>query len=115
MTHFLGIFVLLVFAHQLADQPLQNTWITKAKRGEVTGCPAWLGIAYHSFMHGALVFLVTGSLTLCGVEIFWHWSIDSAKLSGCFGQRVDQLLHLGCKALYIVALVEAKRSGVQLW
>jgi hypothetical protein len=105
-------FVLLVFCHQLADQPLQTDYIVRAKRGEQPGIPAWLGLAYHAFMHGALVLLVTGSMVLFVAETLTHWSIDAAKIAGCFGSKTDQCLHIGFKVVWVLYLMWIRSVGL---
>lgn len=99
------VFVLLLLCHQLADQPWQSDLMARAKRGQMDGCPAWLGLLYHGFMHGALVLLVTQSMVLFVAETLAHAFIDRNKCRGRLNVVEDQLLHVMCKVLWIVYLV----------
>lgn len=102
MTILARLFFLLCFGHALADQPLQNEWLTRAKRGLIEGCPVWFGLFMHSLIHAGFVLLFTGSLTLGIAELLCHASIDAAKNAECFGMRTDQVLHIGCKIVWVM-------------
>jgi hypothetical protein len=106
------VFCLLVFAHALADYPLQGDFLARGKNrnAPIPGVPWWICLSAHAVIHAGLVGLCTGSLALGVAEFCLHWIIDLAKCDGAFsaGERAfveDQLLHIMCKALWVVALV----------
>lgn len=62
----------------------------------------WVVLPLHAFIHGAFVYLITGSLILGLAEVMIHSVVD---LSKCY-QRItfaqDQAIHLGCKVLWAI-------------
>ncbi len=100
----LEIFALLVFAHMLADYPLQGAFLANAKNrwAPVPGVPWYQAMAAHTIIHGGLVFLVTGSLILGLAETVLHALIDDAKCRKLISYNVDQALHIGCKLAWVV-------------
>ena len=94
--------LLLIFAHLLADYPLQGDFLS-AQKGKnwllmTTHCGIWTGcicIAGHFLgwqVSTPIAFFLFGT----------HFAIDEAKCSGRFGKdalgralQIDQLLHLG--------------------
>lgn len=109
------LFLLLVW-HALADFPLQGDFLANMKnpylnRAQSLGrqdlmWPWCLGA--HCLIQAGGVFMITNSLTLAGLEFSAHWGIDLLKCRGkiTFGQ--DQLLHIGCKVLYVLILLVLK-------
>lgn len=96
----------LVVGHAVCDYPLQGDFMARAKnhRTPVPGFD-WLAVlVFHAVIHAGAVLLVTGSLDLALAELCFHAAIDFGKCSGRFGFRVDQGLHLLCKALYVAVL-----------
>ena len=99
---------MLLFAHCLGDFALQNDFVANAKNhntllGKTENM--WLFVLpAHAMIHAGLVFLVTGSLAMATVEFFAHTAIDFAKCDKKFGFAVDQILHLLCKAVYVVII-----------
>lgn len=96
-------FALLLFAHMLADYPLQGEFLAKAKNrfAPVPGVPWYQAMAAHSVIHGGLVGLVTGSLWLGLAETVIHALIDDLKCSNRISYNQDQTLHLLCKLLWL--------------
>jgi hypothetical protein len=103
----------LLIAHSLADFVLQPDSMARGKNrhySQVTDkkggrppliWPYWL--TAHALFHGGAVWLVTGSMALGLVETGIHWIIDFAKCENWINFHTDQLFHVLCKALYLVA------------
>jgi hypothetical protein len=111
MTHlhiqgltFTTLLAFLVFAHFLADFPLQGDFLASAKRGTVTGVPWWLGMLAHAWIQAGFVLLLTRSIAcFCG-ELLMHFAIDTSKTRGQLGWVPDQALHVGCKVLWALII-----------
>lgn len=103
----LNLFFMLVFAHLLADFPLQGDFLAKAKNPytAIEGVPWKTALAAHAAIHAEFVWFLTGSWELGAVEFFAHAGIDDMKSRKVFGFNVDQSLHLACKALYIILII----------
>lgn len=101
-----GLLFAFIIGHALADFPLQGDYLARAKvRRQAANVGEWLvALTMHSIIHGGMVWLVSGSLALGLTEIFLHGLIDWGKGEGRFGLLTDQLLHLACKAGYVVFL-----------
>ena len=104
---FAHLLFMLLFAHCLADYPLQGDYIAQAKNRFTTiGKDIWpIILSTHAFIHGGCVYLVTGSLSLAFLEIICHAIIDFVKCEGAISFTTDQLLHVGCKILWAALLV----------
>lgn len=100
------VFALLVFAHALADYPLQGDFLARGKNrtAPILGVPWQHPLAAHSIIHGGLVGLITGSIWLGVAETICHAAIDDAKCRGKIGYHADQALHIICKVIWIVIL-----------
>jgi len=103
----LQTFALLVFAHALADYPLQGDFLSKAKNraSPIPGVPWYQGLLAHSAIQGGFVGVITGSLLLGFAEFAVHCLIDDAKCMGRISYNTDQALHIGCKVLWIAILM----------
>lgn len=102
----LQLFALLVFAHALADYPLQGDFLAKAKAGAFApAVPWWQAMGAHVVIHGGFVMLATGSLLLGTAEAVCHGLIDWAKCRGVLSFNEDQALHLLCKVMWVIAVV----------
>lgn len=99
---YLTILALLVFAHNLADYPLQSDFLAQGKnRNTALGKVFWPHcLAAHSVIHGGFVGVITGSLYLAIAETAIHAATDFAKCEGKISMRVDQSIHYGCKFLW---------------
>ena len=103
---------LLIFAHALADYPVQATWIATTKnhrQPHPSGYPWYQSLAAHSVIHGGFVGIITGSLWLGVAEAVVHFVIDYLKSDGAFGDgyravNIDQALHVGCKLIWVAVL-----------
>ena len=62
--------------------------------------------AAHSVIHGGLVGFFTGSFILAIAETVCHAVIDNAKCTGKIDLKIDQLLHIVCKAVWIFMMVK---------
>lgn len=112
------VFISLIMGHALADFALQGDAMAKGKNfnrpvdlskvppGQKvqTVWPYWM--ASHALIHGGMVFLITGSLGLGFAEAAAHWWIDCAKCMNFTGIHTDQLLHVLCKVVWVLVLVE---------
>lgn len=101
------IFALLLFAHALADYPLQGDYLAQAKnRHTPAGAKGvWVhALASHAAIHGGFVGVITGSLSLGLAEAVAHALIDYAKCEGLINYHVDQALHVACKVAWVVVL-----------
>ena len=99
------LLILLLFAHALADFPLQGDFLARAKFGTIPGIPGWYALATHSLIHAGFVFWVTGSLALFAIEFVAHYVIDTLKIKRHISFMVDQVLHIACKVAYAAVIV----------
>ena len=108
------LFLALAIGHVIADFPLQGQFIadTKNRNNDISqyfqnSPPPCLWIhtlTAHSLIHGAAVWLITGSAVLAVIEICLHWVIDYVKCEGWTGFNTDQILHYVCKLVYAMAI-----------
>jgi hypothetical protein len=107
LTSFATTLFLLVFAHALADYPLQGPFLSDAKnRNTALGKAFWPHALFaHAMIHGGFVILITGSLTLSIAEVLIHAGTDWLKCEQRISLNTDQLVHLACKVVW--ALVAA--------
>ena len=99
------LLILLILGHFLADFPLQGD------RMAVEKCPGndvvldwrwWLSA--HAATHGFVVALLTGVPVLGLAETFFHAAIDYGKCRFRYTLIVDQLMHWGCKLVWVLLL-----------
>lgn len=102
------LFWLLVL-HVLADFPLQNDFLAKAKNpmAPIPGVPWWYCLSAHALLHAGAVALVIPGAAAC--EFAAHAMLDYAKCRGWLGAGsrafiVDQLGHVACKVAYVWVL-----------
>jgi hypothetical protein len=114
-----AVLVTLVFkflaGHALADFVLQPTSMAvgKNRNRKFDGnpdvekyrphWPYWL--TAHALIHGGIVWLITGNVFLGFLEAALHWIIDFAKCENWTNIHIDQILHMLCKACYIIILL----------
>lgn len=104
----LHMLVLLVAGHYLADYPLQgeflatqkNPWLDASKRL----APWYQALGAHAAIHAGVVLLITGSVTLAGMELIAHTAIDAGKCAGKFSFNTDQAIHFSCKVAWVALL-----------
>ena len=93
--------------HALADFPLQGEYLARVKqRSNAVSFNEWfVALSAHSLIHAGGVWIISGSVLYGLAELFLHWLIDFGKGSGRYGFATDQLLHIGCKAVFVVLMV----------
>lgn len=98
------LLALLIFAHVLADYPLQGDFLSRAKNrlNPIPGVPWYQALGAHVIMHGALVWLITGIWWLGVAEMIIHAVTDDAKCSGRLTFNQDQAIHAACKVAWAV-------------
>lgn len=103
----LRLFATLLFAHFLADFPLQGDFLSKAKNryAPFVGVPPMMCMFAHVFIQAFGVYIVTGSAFLAMLEFVFHFLIDDSKCSGAITFGQDQLIHILCKLMWTVMLV----------
>jgi hypothetical protein len=104
----------LIMGHMLGDFPLQGQFLALGKergywRGEHAptngGRCMWMYcLTAHSLIQAGIVWLISGSLVLCLVELVVHWVIDLSKGEGLINLATDQLLHIGTKVIFAAAI-----------
>ena len=110
--HALVLFYALIMGHAVADFPLQGRFLAMAKdrhnklpSSEGEGFPRTLWIfalTVHSLIHGATLWLITGSVVFALAENIVHWFIDLAKCEKLTTFSQDQGLHVLCKAVFAI-------------
>lgn len=103
------VFLLLVFAHFLADYPLQGEFLAKGKnhKSPIPGVPFYHPLIAHAAIHGGFVGIITGSALLGVLEALIHTLIDYLKCDGQISYHVDQVLHILCKVIWVILLFAA--------
>lgn len=99
-------FFLMVFAHALADYPLQGDFLARGKNrtAPIPGIPWQHPLAAHSVIHGGFVGILTGNIWFGVAETIIHAITDDAKCRGKISYHTDQAIHIGCKALWCALL-----------
>jgi hypothetical protein len=100
-----ALLFLLIAGHALGDFPLQSAFMAEAKnRNSSLGATRWTSVLpAHAFIHGGIVFLLTGSLVLGLAETVTHGAVDLARCEGMLEFRTDQIIHLASKAAWLLA------------
>lgn len=100
----MDIFFLLLFGHALGDFGLQSDSLI-SKKNRKNNKDAWyIYLLAHAIIHGGLVGFLTGSFQLAVAETIAHVVIDFGKCEGKIGLKVDQLLHVVCKLLWVLLI-----------
>jgi hypothetical protein len=111
---------LLIVGHCLADTALQPTAMAIGKNRNRPIDPErvppgqkplnlwWMWLTHHSFIHGGVVFLITGSVFFGLYETYTHWMIDFFKCENKYSPLGDQLLHLVVKLIILTMVIGAK-------
>ncbi|MFV1536964.1 DUF3307 domain-containing protein [Phaeobacter sp. JH204B] len=99
--------LLLLFAHALADYPLQGDFLSKAKnhRAPIPGVPWYQALVSHSAIHAGFVGVITGSIVLALAEFVVHTATDYAKCAGKISYNTDQAIHISCKVIWAIACI----------
>lgn len=98
----LEMFALMVFAHAIADYPLQGDFLARAKNqtAPIPGVPWQQALAAHSAIHAGFVGIITGSIWVGAAEFLIHALTDHIKCMGRISYNTDQAVHVACKALW---------------
>ncbi len=119
-----ALFFALVIGHAFADYPLQGEFLAKRKNhrrppdAESDGNPGspnhlWFHcLTAHALIHAGFVWVITGVAFFGLLEFVFHWLIDFFKSEGWINFHFDQAVHLLCKLLYILLLVNHWIPGV---
>lgn len=103
-----SLFLILVAGHLIADYPLQGDVIARGKNRSIDpalfGVPWFYWMSSHAATHAVAVGFATQSVLAGSFEFVAHFAIDHGKCSKLFGIHVDQILHVVCKALIILAI-----------
>lgn len=99
---------LMLFAHALADYPLQGDFLSRAKSAvnPIPGVPWYQALGAHSMIHAGAVGIITGSIWLALAEFLIHAVTDDAKCRGRISYNVDQGIHIACKVVWAVIAVD---------
>lgn len=104
---FIEYLFLLMIGHALADYALQNDFMAMAKNHTTDlGKVYWKWVLpSHGLIHAGFVYMFTQSLVLGLAEFVVHTVTDYLKCDGKISFNMDQLIHVGCKVLWIVLLM----------
>lgn len=121
------LFFLIVFfvaGHALMDFALQgdamaNCKCRKANHPLQKAVPWYYWLSAHALLHGAAVgtivrwadFNVTTAAYYAMLEALVHWLIDVAKCEGLTNIHQDQALHVTCKVIWALMLVNGIVAG----
>ncbi len=107
------LFALLI-GHALADYPLQGDFLAIHKNRHVKlprqsrDFPPTLWVhclLAHSLIHAGFVWVISGQVIFALAETVLHFIIDYVKCERITSYHTDQLLHVGCKVLYVAVLM----------
>lgn len=106
MTDAMGMLILLLAWHCLADYPLQGDFLAKSKNriAGIPGVPWYQAMAAHSAIHASGVFVITNSALLAATEFIAHFVIDDAKCRNAISFNTDQALHIALKLVYCLTI-----------
>jgi len=103
------LIVAMLMAHALADYPLQGDFLANAKdrhsdyNKSITVWPH--ALTAHSLIHAGAVYFITGAWVLGLLEFVIHWATDFGKCEKWFGFHIDQAIHIACKAIWVLLIV----------
>lgn len=103
-----ALFFAFAISHALADFPLQGDYLARTKqRKQASTIAEWIiSLTAHSLIHAGGVWILSGSVILALAEFILHWLIDLGKGEGLYGYVTDQVLHISCKAIYVIILAK---------
>ena len=110
-----ALFLALVIGHALADYPLQGEFLAMGKNrhhaasipnaGRGSPSHIWVHcLTSHCLIHAGTVWIVTGLFYYAIAEFILHWIIDFLKCENMTSFTQDQLLHIFCKAIFVVLI-----------
>jgi len=88
-------------AHALTDYAIQPEQMVASKNPRRNSQWGYWMVA-HAMIEGGAVWLITQSMGCAVAEVTAHFFIDWAKCEKLCDEHVDQILHLGCKAMYVI-------------
>jgi hypothetical protein len=93
----------LVVGHYLCDFPLQGDFCAKAKNriNPIPGVPWYHCMTAHCMIQAGMVYFLTRSWLLTGMEFVVHFLLDYAKSEGKIDFEQDQVNHICCKLIYV--------------
>ncbi len=114
-----GFFLLslaMVIGHAVGDYPLQGGFLASCKNRHADASPFFGGSAApggiwvhaltaHSLIQAGIVWIITGSAVIAFIELILHWITDFARCEEWIGYHTDQAIHVGCKIIYALLLV----------
>ena len=111
IDHFALLIFLLVFAHYLADFPLQGDFLSRAKNctAPIPGVPWQWAMSAHVTIHAGFVFLITNRPDIAMAEALVHGIIDDQKCKGRITFSQDQALHILFKVIWAALVVWGPR------
>lgn len=102
------LLIALVGMHFLCDYVFQTDAIATGKNRHLDsakfGVNWYYWMSSHAITHGFGVGILTGSVWLGLAETVLHWIIDAGKCEKVYGLHTDQVLHFGCKLLWVVII-----------
>lgn len=105
---------MLLTGHALADYPLQGDYLAKSKdRNNPLGANGvWRhSLGAHALIHGGMVALITGRVSLGLAETAIHAATDFAKTEKLIDYDTDQAIHVACKVLWALVPPPALQRG----
>lgn len=104
-------FIVLLWGHAVADFGLQSNFMATYKnrnnqppvppgQKRVTVWPYYL--TAHAMIHGAMVYLITGSVIWGVYETVTHWILDYLKTGNYTNPHQDQFGHIFLKFLIAI-------------
>ncbi|AIK68317.1 membrane protein [Rhizobium phage vB_RleM_P10VF] len=110
-TNPLALFFLLLFAHYVADYPMQQFLCRvknpNRKRGiddDIADIPWTYGMTAHCGIHAGFVLMLTGSVIFAMIEFVVHFATDWLKCENWIGYRTDQFIHVATKAVFVALI-----------
>ena len=111
----LVLFFAFVIGHALGDYPLQGEFLAMGKNrhhsasipnpGKGSPTHIWIHcLTAHCLIHSGTVWIVTGLFSYAIVEFVLHWIIDFLKCENITTFTQDQVLHIGCKGIFVIML-----------
>lgn len=102
----MDVFFILLFGHALGDFALQNDSMLTKKNPKNNPSDWYVFLGAHAVIHGGLVGFLSGSFTFALAETVCHFVIDLAKCKGKISLKLDQALHIACKALWVLLMYQ---------
>ncbi len=102
----MDLLFLLLFGHALGDFALQHPSFSEQKDHKKNSENWYIFLGAHSVIHGGLVGFFTGSFMLALLETACHGIIDYLFNEKRFDVKVDQILHVACKGVWLIMIAK---------